>query len=165
MFIKFIKAAATSKRRPVEGPANKPDEVIDTHIVGEAPPAATGEAFEVDLAPGKQIELGVSVYVTDDLPTMRELLGKPQDDDEVSRNLKVWIYRDLTSQYPDAVRVDTKSGRHIGWVVKSQSHFTCELINQVAQNDLAHKDCDRSNCEDQECSARDRSHDPFLTQH
>lgn len=137
LFKKVLGATTASKSRPAAKSAKssqKADEVVNTRVTGVAPPAATGEPFEVDLAPGKQIELSVSVYMADDLPTMKELLGKPQDDDEVSRNVKVWMYRDLTSQYPDAVRVDTKSGRHIGWVVKGQSYFACELINQVAES-------------------------------
>jgi hypothetical protein len=129
---KKITAPSASRSKPASKPKPRPDEKVDTFITGQVPPPATGEPFSIALQSGKEIALGVSVY-SDDLATMKELIGKPQDDKEVTKTVKVWISRDLTSAYPDAVRVETKSGRHVGWISKNQAYFACELINQIGE--------------------------------
>lgn len=116
-------------RRLFGGAAPSPAEQIDTLAVGDAPEPARGAPFRVRLRDGSDIELTVNVDSMDP-DAVAELLG-PGDADFVDRIVRVTMFRDLESDLPDAVRIRTRAGRHVGWVVTSQSYFACELVNQA----------------------------------
>lgn len=66
---------------------------------------------------------------------MKRLLGKPKEDgDFVERSVRALMFRDLQSTYPDSVRIETLKGELVGWVIKPNSYYACELINQVGEH-------------------------------
>lgn len=126
IFSRLVKAAAAASTvQP-----NSSADVADTFAVGEVPPPSTGEPVAVKLK-GGAVELLVNIQDIDEKVT-RELMGKPKDDmEEVDRSIRVWMFRDLESEFPDSVRVQTRKGNTIGWIRKNQSYFACELIEQL----------------------------------
>lgn len=107
---------------------------LDVEVQGTAPPPATGAPYIAKLKRGPNIVLHVNTkHATDQ--AVRELLGRrKEDDDEVERTVRGYVFRDLQSPYPDSVRVETAKGELVGWVVKANSYYACELINQVGDH-------------------------------
>jgi len=104
---------------------------INTYATGTPPPPLAEPLVAIRLKSGRGITLEVNTqHIADEV--VRELLGRPRED-EIERSVRGWMMRDTTSQYPDSVRIETSERNLIGWVIKAQSYYACELIHQVSQ--------------------------------
>ena len=141
LFSRLAKSAATlNAPKPIQSTSTvtgSPQQMTTT--TGEVSPPATGEPIHVKLKGGKDVELLVNTQGISEAAA-RELFGRPKDDDEeVDKTVRLWMSRDLESQYPDSVRVQTRKGKAVGWIRKDQSYFACELIDQIGGS-LAQQD-------------------------
>jgi len=97
-----------------------------------APVPTSGEPYEVKLAGGKQITFSLN---TKDISAeaVSQLSGKyVEDEEDIEKTVRVVIFRDLESPYPDSVRVVTTKGHLVGWVLKSDSAVACTVLDQLA---------------------------------
>lgn len=123
-----------------------PTEPVDTFVTGPPSPPATGEVLDVALAAGTEVILEVDLR-SGSPHAAPELLGPPklaefappgvdgtvQQELQVEQIRTVWMSRDLRSERPEAVIVETENGFTIGWIRSSQEHFTAEVINGVGE--------------------------------
>lgn len=80
---------------------------------------------------GSEIELGVNKQHAT-AAAVKYLLGRPDEDGDISREVPLWMWRDLTSQFDDSVRVETPTGELVGWVLKADSPLACDVVDQIS---------------------------------
>jgi hypothetical protein len=87
------------------------------------------EPYVAKLKAGGQLVLGVNLRHIDP-GAVRELLGRPRED-MIERTVRVRMFRDVQSQYPDSVKVTTQAGHLVGWVLKDDSPLACRIVDHV----------------------------------
>lgn len=122
--------------------------IIEARKVQNAPVASGKFAFQeenksplrdssnrviVKVQTGSSIELGVNEQ-SDTSEVVKYLLGKPEAYKDVeNRSVRLRIFRDLESEYPDSVKIETTKGDFVGWVLKSDSAVACKVIDSLTQ--------------------------------
>lgn len=97
----------------------------------KAPAPTSGEPYEVKIAGGKHITFSVNTKDISD-EAVAQLSGKyDEDEEDIEKTVRVVIYRDLESPYPDSVRVVTTKGHLVGWVLKKDSPIACTVLDQL----------------------------------
>jgi hypothetical protein len=100
---------------------------------GKSPLRDLSNRVIVKVQTGSPIELGVNEQ-SDSPEIVKYMLGKPEADKEVeNRSVRLRIFRDSGSEFPDSVKVETTKGEFVGWVLKNDSALACKLIDSLTQ--------------------------------
>jgi hypothetical protein len=100
---------------------------------GKAPLRDSSNRVIVKVQTGSSISLGVNEQ-SETPEVVKYLLGKPEADKEIeNRSVRLRIFRDLESEYPDSVKIETTKGDFIGWVLKNDSAIACKVIDSLTQ--------------------------------
>lgn len=60
-----------------------------------------------------------------------KLAGKPNDDEEIAKSLKIRVRSDQQSQYANSFILETLDGKLIGWILKDDSEQAASVFSQI----------------------------------
>jgi hypothetical protein len=60
-----------------------------------------------------------------------KLAGKPNDDEEFAKSVKVRVRSDKQSQYANSFILETSDGKLIGWILKDDSEQAASVLSQI----------------------------------
>jgi hypothetical protein len=61
----------------------------------------------------------------------QKIAGKPNDDEEFAKSVRVRVRRDRESQFPNSFILETSDGRLIGWILKEDSTEAALVFDQL----------------------------------
>ena len=60
-----------------------------------------------------------------------KLAGRPKEDEEFEKTIKVRLRPDTNSQFANSVLIETVDEKHIGWILKDASDDATSVLNQL----------------------------------
>lgn len=66
-----------------------------------------------------------------DYKLANKLAGRPKEDEEFEKTIKVRLRPDTDSQFANSVLVETMDEKHIGWILKDASDDAMSVLNQL----------------------------------
>ncbi len=126
-----------SQQPPKQTKATSSSEGLAYTQTGTGPQRDLKNRVVAKLASGSQLVFSVNKqHVTGE--ALKYLMGKPKEDDEVSRSVRLRMFRDDESQFANSVKLETPRGDLVGWILKADSDLACKLIDQLDDALKAH---------------------------
>ena len=100
---------------------------------GLSPRLDSNQRVIVNVEAGDNIILGVN-ETSNELSVAKYVLGTAEPHEEVEdRQVRFLLSKDLSSPYPDAVRVETPDCELIGWILKADSKLASKVLESLEQ--------------------------------
>ncbi len=122
-------AANTPKR--TQAPRSNPSGLLAFQENGTPPKTDSQGRIIVKLkGSASGLKWGVNLSHLDQA-VANKLAGRPKEDEEFEKTLKVRLRPDSNSQFANSILVESSDEKHIGWILKDASDDAISVLNQL----------------------------------